>query len=76
MSHSFYPKKRFKIGGAGLGVAITTLVFAIIGGTFLIIGYYDTILSWMKSVGITLLILAVAPVATFAFYKIKQKLEE
>jgi len=76
MSHSFYPKKKFRIGGAGLGVAITTIVFAVIGGTFLIIGYYSTILSWMRSVGITLLILSVVPVSTFAFYKIKQKLEE
>lgn len=57
----------------GWGVGIALLAFAALGTAFLIIGYKDSIVSWMKTTGIVLLILAIIPLTYLVKFLIDQK---
>ena len=59
----------------GIGMLIVTLVFAAIGITCLIIGYKDTVLSWLTTTGIVVLILAAIPISIFTYVLIQKKID-
>lgn len=50
-----------------LAVIIVIIIFALIGGTLLLIGYKNEMLKWMKTFGIVLLVL-ILPLAIFVIY--------
>lgn len=51
-----------------IGVIIVTIVFAIIGLAFLLIGYWNDVIPWMKTFGIVILVL-VSPILIFVIFK-------
>ena len=68
--------RRRKIGKAGIGVGITTAVFVVVGTIFIIIGYKDDILSWMKETGVALLVVSLFPLAVLAYNLFLRKIGE
>ena len=69
------PLKKKKISKAGLGVGIATAVFAIIATVFLIIGYQDTLLKWMRVSGIAMLVIAAFPIGWFIYHLIDKRIQ-
>lgn len=66
-------KKKNSQTAIGWGVGIALLVFAVLGTTFLIIGYHDTMFEWMKTTGLVILILSVIPITYIIKYIIDSK---
>lgn len=50
-----------------IAVIIVIIIFALIGGTLLLIGYKNEMLKWMKTFGIVLLVLTL-PLVVFVIY--------
>lgn len=71
MRGSIKPPKQKKKASA-ISMTIITILFAIAGIVFLIIGYHDALLDWMKTMGISLLVAASIP-AIFIVHRIIQK---
>lgn len=59
----------------GIGVAIVTAVFAAIGVVCLVIGYKDTVLSWLKTTGIVVLVVSAIPLCVLAYNLIQKKID-
>lgn len=69
------PKQKKRLGGAGIGVAIATVAFIVLGAVFLIIGYHDTVLDWMKTVGISFLVVALIPIIYIAYQLVQKRID-
>ena len=69
------PKPKKGISGAGIGVIITTVVFAALGIVFLIIGFHDTVLDWMKTMGIAILVVAMIPIIYIVYQLIQKRID-
>ena len=64
-----------RINKAGIGAAVVTAVFAALGATFLIIGYHDTVLQWMATVGVAFCVVAAIPLIIIGYNKIQKKID-
>lgn len=58
----------------GIYVTLVTVLFAIAGATFMIIGYKDEVLNWMVTTGVVFLVVGLIPLGAFAFMKINKKI--
>lgn len=70
------PLKKRKISRTGLGVGIVTAIFAIIGVTFLAIGYHDVALKWMRTTGIAVLVIAAFPIGWLVYHAIDKRIQQ
>lgn len=59
-----------------LGVILATTIMAVIGATFLIIGYHNDVLSWMKTFGIVTCILLAPLVLWVIYHYVIKKIKE
>lgn len=59
-----------------LGVILITAIMAVIGVTFLIIGYHNDVLSWMKTFGIVTCILLAPLVLWIIYHYVIRKIKE
>ena len=59
----------------GIAVTAVTLVFAIVGVAFLIIGYHDQVFTWMRTTGIAFLIIALIPLGILGYNLIQKKID-
>ena len=69
------PKKSGGSGKTGLIVILVTVVFASVGTAFMIIGYHNEILSFMKTTGIALLVVALVPLCVFIYQLINKRID-
>ena len=60
---------------AGLGVTLVTVLFALIGTVCLVIGYHDTVLQWLSTVGIVVLVVAAIPALVIGYMFIQKKID-
>ena len=59
-----------------LGVILVTAIMAVIGVTFLIIGYHTDVLNWMKTFGIVTCILLAPLVLWIIYHYVIRKIKE
>lgn len=60
---------------AGIGMALVTAVFAVIGIVCLVIGYKDTVIAWLATTGIVCLVVAVIPLLVIGYHLIQKKID-
>lgn len=59
----------------GIAVTMVTVVFAVLGAVFLIIGYHDEVLRWMVTTGVALLVVSAIPLLVFGYMLIQKKID-
>lgn len=59
-----------------LGVILITAIMAVIGVTFLIIGYHNDVLNWMKTFGIVTCVLLTPLVLWIIYHYVIKKIKE
>ena len=69
------PLKKKKIGKTGVGVIVVTAVFAVLGTVFLIIGYHDVVLTWMRTSGVAFLVMALFPLGFIVYHLIDKRIQ-
>ncbi len=66
MAHYKYKKKKNNV--AKVSVLGTTAAFILLGAAFMIIGYHNKMLNWMKVYGLVFIVIS-APIFLFILYR-------
>lgn len=60
---------------SGLAITLVTIFFMAIGAACLIIGYMDSILYWLRTTGIVILVISAIPLLVFLYNLIQKKID-
>lgn len=66
------PKKKHK---GSFWILLVTWIFLVIGITLTIIAYRDTIITWMATIGVALIVVALIPVGAYVYNLINKKID-
>ena len=69
------PKVGKKKNRSGLWVTLVTLAFVAIGATCMVIGFLDSILSWLTTTGIAILVVGMIPLCVFGYNVLQKKID-
>lgn len=72
----YMPKKKKGLGKFGSIATVVSVAFAVIGAVLLIIGFQDSVLWWMKTMGISLMIAALPIAIVVIYHVIDKKIDE
>lgn len=68
------PKTKKK-GKKGIMVLLVTIGFAVVGTVLLVIGYHNEVVSFLRTTGIALLLVALIPLTMFVYGLINKRIE-